>query len=169
MATFNQEFADTPTMISDMRRFRRIQLIFEEFIELMEGMGFALTMGLDDADKIKIRIERQCQPDIEKIYDALIDLDVMLTGAANEFGLDLEPGIREVFENNMTKLWTYQELGQIPDGWTCEDKGDGKFVVKDQNGKFRKPPSWQPPDLRSVIEGLGFKFPKEEEEVEDVY
>jgi len=97
----------------------REDLIDEEFDELVT----AITSG-----------------DITAVYDALIDLLYVTIGAANAFGLDLEPGWNEVVRSNLTK---------IPGGYMRND------------GKWMKGPGFQTPKLGYILDAM--KLPQNED------
>jgi predicted HAD superfamily Cof-like phosphohydrolase len=76
--------------------------------------------------------------DLPEIVDALCDLLYVTYGAGVALGIDLEPFFAEVHRANMTKA-----------GGSRRD--DGKWI---------KPPNWQPPDVAGLLERLyGWKQP----------
>lgn len=72
-----------------------------------------------------------------EIADALADIQYVLSGAANTFGIDLASVYDEVHKSNMDKLW------------------ENGMIHKDEGGKVIKPPNWQPPDIKTVLRKLG--------------
>ncbi len=68
--------------------------------------------------------------DLVLIADALGDLLVVVYGAAIEYGIDLEPVFGEIHRSNCTKVG-----GPV--------RADGKIL---------KPPGYEPPRLRAVLE-----------------
>jgi len=66
----------------------------------------------------------------------LCDLLYVVLGAANAYGVDIEPFFAEVHRSNMTKLWQ-----------------DGK-VRKNELGKVIKPPTYSPADIQRVLDGV---------------
>lgn len=63
----------------------------------------------------------------------LSDLLYVVLGAANAYGVDIEPFFDEVHRSNMTKIW--------PDG----------AIHKDGQGKVLKPASYDPADVEAVL------------------
>lgn len=107
MKAMSQEVGDftKPTLFNT--KFR-VDLIEEEFNELKEAID---------------------QNDLIGVIDALADLRYVLDGAANTWGIDLEPFFDEVHRSNMTKI--------------------GGPVRED--GKRLKPPTYSPPNLEKVL------------------
>lgn len=110
MLKAGQECPGKPTVPPVETMALRIRLIAEEFGELTEAMG----------DKSLV-----------KVYDALLDLQVVVIGTAVAFGLDLDPGWAEVHRSNMSKFI---------DGHRRPD------------GKWMKGPSYSPADLWPIIQ-----------------
>jgi predicted HAD superfamily Cof-like phosphohydrolase len=77
------EYADTPHLLASEASKRRIMLIDEEFLELIEARN---------------------KEDLVEMSDALCDLLYVVFGTAVEMGLDLEPLFDEVHKSNMTKV-----------------------------------------------------------------
>jgi predicted HAD superfamily Cof-like phosphohydrolase len=97
---------------ADVRRLR-MRLIFEEAHEFHEASE---------------------QGDLPATLKELSDLLYVVLGAANAYGVDIEPFFDEVHRSNMTKLW--------PDG----------TVRKDADGKVLKPPTYVPANIMSVLQ-----------------
>lgn len=70
------------------------------------------------------------------VYDAILDLNYVVTGTACAFGLDMSPGQEEVHRSNMSKFI---------DGYMRDD------------GKWIKGPSYAPANLAPIITALHFK------------
>lgn len=165
--TFGVPVADKPTMISDERLQLRAQLILEEVIETIEGMG--CSIGIDKAGEYIAVRNHHYQPDMVKIADGLTDTRYVVNGAALELGIDLENTGDEVHRSNMTKLWSTAEWeeaalsGRVAaEGLTCKmmdlPKGQSYFrflVVKRADGKVVKPVGYSPADIKGVLEGHG--------------
>ncbi len=66
----------------------------------------------------------------------LSDLLYVVLGAANAYGVDIEPFFNEVHRSNMTKIW--------PDG----------SIHKDSQGKVLKPSTYLPADIEAVLADL---------------
>lgn len=161
MLFFHQPVPPLPTFPSQTVMANRLRFAASELCELADAMGFAIRMDssrIDDRNDSHIQIfaSGNHRPDMVKIYDALIDIQVFNDGTAIAFGLDIEPGFSVVHQNNMNKLWEEHELARVPDGWTkyraqCAD-GVIRYVVHDEGGKVRKPPEHPEPDLVSVLD-----------------
>lgn len=67
-------------------------------------------------------------------FDALLDIVVVCIGAMVAAGLPASQGWLEVMHSNLNKL---DEEGR---------------VTRREDGKILKPPGWQPPDLKGVME-----------------
>lgn len=132
---FGAPVAWRPGFPPDARILLRLELIFEEFKELLEETGFALffedrqvTGGLALAQLISR------PPNLVGAADALTDLRYVIDGACLEFGLPAEKLLREVHRSNMSKLGA-----------------DGKPILR-EDGKVLKGPGYQPPRLDLIIE-----------------
>ncbi len=66
----------------------------------------------------------------------LCDLLYVVLGAANAFGIDIEPFFDEVHRSNMTKLWP------------------GGDVRKNAIGKVVKPPTYLPADIERILDAM---------------
>lgn len=69
-----------------------------------------------------------------EVIDAMCDLLVVVHNTSNAMGIDLEPFFDEVHRTNMAKIG-----GPIGD-----------------NGKQLKPPDWEPPRIKQMLENLVF-------------
>jgi predicted HAD superfamily Cof-like phosphohydrolase len=98
---FGCVIAEKPTALDEATRELRINLIEEEFKELIEA--------LRDNDMVAA-------------IDGMCDLIVVILGTAVSMGIDLWPFFREVHRSNMSKLW--------PDG-TAHLREDGKVIKPD--------------------------------------
>lgn len=75
--------------------------------------------------------------DIIEVADALADLLYVVYSAAVAWGIAIDPVFMEVHYANMQKF--------APGSYEREDK------------KWMKPPGWQPPDIRAVLESQGYE------------
>lgn len=73
------------------------------------------------------------QRDAQSVAHELSDILYVVYGAANTWGIDLEPVFAEIHRANMTKVW--------PDG----------TVRKREDGKILKPPGWTPADISHIM------------------
>ena len=106
----------------------RLNLISEEFEELLAGFGYKLSEPLK-AIKVKETI------DWAEVADALGDLEYVIHGTAICFGLPSQEVFDEIHRSNMSKL------GE-----------DGKPILR-EDGKILKGPNYSPPDIKSILEG----------------
>src|SRR5438034_10485198 len=104
----------TPTLVDGETAGLRIAVIAEEFNELIHGVA---------------------KEDLVEIADALGDLLYVLYGAANAYGIDLEPVFNEIHRSNMKKV----------------DPKTGKIRYR-KDGKVLKPEGWEKPRLAPIIE-----------------
>ena len=111
-----------PTKCSGKTALLRLKLIFEEFTELCEALGFADISGRD------FDPERQ---DLVECADAIADLLYVTYGTANALGIDIEPVWDEVQRSNLTKFI---------DGYRRKD------------GKWMKGPSYSPANIAPIIQ-----------------
>lgn len=137
MVKAGQATPTAPTLPDMDVRYLRVKLIAQELRELANAYGVRLTMDTD-APEAEIHLEtsqKQPVPEdlldaLDPVYDATLDILVVTVGNAVATGLDLDPGFDDVHAANMRKF-------------------DGGYRAAD--GKWMKPPNWQPPNLRAVI------------------
>jgi predicted HAD superfamily Cof-like phosphohydrolase len=103
----------------------RLGLIVEEVREL--------TDALMDTDNPKVRDDI----DLAEVADALADIDYVVEGMRNSFGINGDPIADEVHRANMDKFG--------PGSWKRED------------GKQMKPPDWKPPDIEGELRKQGWR------------
>ena len=88
MESFGQEVKDKPTVPPEDIIQLRLNLINEEFIELVNATQESTTGDCELID----------------VADALADLLYVVYGAGHAFGIDLDKCFQEVHESNMSKL-----------------------------------------------------------------
>lgn len=132
---------DRPTVPPEDMIRRRLRLITEEYLELMEAslpLGAELDSGTPDAvafarvETLLMRFvnEAPIQVKLAAFADATVDLDYVVEGTRLAFGLDSRGLWRVVHAANMAKA--------------------GDPVRAD--GKRLKPPDWKPPDIEAELE-----------------
>lgn len=94
-------------------------------------------------EELEELVEAVLSSNIEKIADALADLQYVVLGAALRFGIDLEPIFNTVHEANMRKVW--------PEGTPTSAKYNDW-------GKYVKPPDWTPADLTPLLRKQGARI-----------
>jgi hypothetical protein len=116
--------------------------------------------------------EAKAEPDPVEMVDGLADVAYTMYWNACAFGIPLEAGFDLVCDNNLEKFvrlekWSGAERELESHEWHCELevrwpaevvkvevlKVDGVFfaVGKDNRGKVRKPSTYQPVDLSSLV------------------
>lgn len=98
-----------------------------------------------------------------EVLDAVVDLYVVLDGMATKLealGFDLSTALKQTIENNMSKFPSEQKI--VEDTIDAFDKqgikttGElntkfNRWVIKDQNGKVRKPVGFVSNDLSNCV------------------
>ena len=131
MIQAGQDCPDGPTISSQEVRILRVRLLLEEVLELAEASGVTIFDAGQVVSMGDLSFEAVEEANLLEIADALTDINYVSYGAGVAFGLDLEPFEQAVHANNMTKF---------EDGF------------RDENGKWRKGPSYKPVDLQPVLD-----------------
>ena len=76
--------------------------------------------------------------DLVKWADATVDLDYVVEGARNEFGID------------SNEVWTEVQRANM-------DKFKGEKVYDESGLKILKPKGWKPPDIDGVLRKQGWR------------
>ena len=113
---------ETPTLVDGETAGLRIAVIAEEFNELIKAIA---------------------EEDIVEIADALGDLEYVIHGCSNAYGIDMEPIFNEIHESNMRKA----------------DPITGKIRYR-EDGKVLKPEGWKKPQIRPLLEAQVERAPK---------
>ena len=147
MTIAGQTINEKATIPSSADSLLRVQLTLEETIEMAEAILSkeaennnkakdvldTLNVGLKKLKDVSHELkDKDLDIDLIGVYDAIVDIDYVNTGAAVTFGLDLEAGFDEVHASNMSKFV------------------DGK-AVKNELGKVIKGPYYWAPDLTKCI------------------
>lgn len=133
MLLAKQELPERPTIPSPEVIRLRANIIFEEALETLEGLGYRIVFedGVVDLKKIG-------EPDIVKAMDGCADLRVVTTGTMSAFGVDDEPIQELVDANNLEKF------------------GPGSYR-RESDGKWMKSPSHKPPDIQGELLRQGWR------------
>ena len=92
------------------------------------------------------------KPDMVEIADAIADISYVNYGAASAYGIDISPVEDEVHYSNMTKLFHEDEIKSLPaDFMVKQIDGTDKYLVKNQDGKVQKSPSYKKTDIQTII------------------
>jgi len=133
---------DVPTLpfpqVPPEERVRlRLRLIAEEFFEVIDATLSPKVPGMWNVLKSLVMDYINVAPvkvNMPELADGLCDLDYVVEGTRQEFGIDGGPVLEEVHAANMRKL-------------------DGP---KREDGKRLKPPGWKPPDIDTVLRKQGW-------------
>lgn len=141
---FGQSVGEKPHVPSDEDVRFRLNLIAEEFFELLEAAGYyigAVERGKVDASDIcKSRIQRDV--DLPAFVDALADLDYVVEGTRIVFGVNGHPIAAEVQRANMSK---------VPAKTGDRYGGHGAEIVRP-----KKPEGWEGPDIGGELKMQGW-------------
>lgn len=149
MRTFGQpvHLAPVDTITPSELRLRD-KLNVEEYDEFLDAF-------VDDAISDALAVDKVAA------LDALCDRLYILLGDANTLGLAflLPAAFRRVHESNMTKLWTTAEMDSAlatKTNLTFEfvTKGERCYIARNQIGKVIKSPSYEPANLRDMLDEL---------------
>ncbi len=104
-----------------------IDIAKKPFIPSDEILDLRYELIAEELEEYEEAVENK---DLVKIADALADLIYVIKGAGVSFGIDLELVFKEVHRSNMSKVGGHK-------------RDDGKWV---------KPETYSPPDLKSIID-----------------
>ncbi len=134
MKLAGQERPKTPKIPSREVRKLRAKLIFEECLETITALGFAVITLNERVDGKTVYhptfIEDE-EPNLIEIADGCADIKVIATGTLVACGIHDVELQNEVDKNNLTKF------------------GKGHRIRED--GKLIKPPNHQPPDIAKIL------------------
>lgn len=138
MKKAGQEVPQKPMLPDEKTRWLRAVLILEEALETVKALGFNPVSTEKQATKtFKFKTGAsigfdQTEPDLVEIIDGCADIKVVTTGTLSACGVPDERFQQEVDESNLRKFG--------PGGRRRED------------GKWLKPPDWQPPQIQKLID-----------------
>lgn len=87
--------------------------------------------------------------------DAIVDLLYVVQGAALVAGFSpqqVEDAFAEVHRSNMSKLWSADEIDCIPADCRAVLVDSNRYIVRRNDGKVIKSPTYSPANLESIIE-----------------
>lgn len=173
--TFGHPILTKPAIPSPERQVLRNKLLRDEWLEELDpawARCAAIRKAITESPPVSPQIVKEAEAEaLAEFGDAIADVIYFLIGTALEYGIPLDQIWAAVQEANMSKLWTgeevwshFQNLGSFPDrsikltnGWravmvekTPYHRTD-TYIVYDETGKVRKPPSWKEPDIKGII------------------
>lgn len=150
------EIAGTTEKYDPRKLALYIGLILEETAEMIESVGFetkennkmpldislATLHGMLDTYSKRFKVgefdKKVSTNNRVATLDAAVDIAVVALGAGISNGADILGACNNVAESNLSKF----------------PMRDGKRVVlKDKNGKVKKPPEYKPPELQQFLKG----------------
>jgi predicted HAD superfamily Cof-like phosphohydrolase len=126
MRTFQQYAPERPIMPDPVTQNLRFRLIDEEAQELAESTNTT------------------------EYQDAVGDLLYVVYGAALAAGFSahqIDAAFREIHRSNMSKVWSDDELDRIPADCRSHRVADNRHIVRRNDGKIVKSPSYSPARL----------------------
>ncbi len=176
MRKFGQEIPEGVSIPSLEVRKLRANLILEEALETISGLGFEVGIEEDpdplpsyfrSLDMTDLQLKEPPESvgaNLEYVADGIADSLVVQLGTAVACGIDIKPVFDEVMRSNDSKLWTEREvLGQIgePDlrihnCCICDKPAEfcvcirepRRFLVQNRDGKVIKSPSYSPAKIQ---------------------
>lgn len=170
MILFNQSIIDKPNIMSEDRNKLRIALIFEELKEYAEASGlndyFVEELCVPTLTQFSNFTDKEIyQPviDLTEQFDALLDLQYVLSGAVleNGFGDIFDKGFDEVHRSNMSKACnTFDEIEKTKYHYRIqnivtyynEEIDFPKPLYRKEDNKVLKSINYSPANLLSIIE-----------------
>ena len=177
MKTFKQSIGQYPGEpnkdVSKEIMELRLNLILEELIELAEGCGkhvasnFSVRL-LNKSEELHNKTEKKAEFEGSKleVFDALIDLQYVLSGAVLAFGMQnqFDEGFEEVHRSNMSKACnSLEDANETVENYTehgelCyiddSDKDKGIWLVKrTKDQKLLKSTNYSPANLKPILNG----------------
>ena len=139
MKKAGQETPERPIMPSLAIRQLRANIILEEALETLEGLGFAVVSTAQN--KMGFAAVPFSEPDIVKAVDGCGDLSVVTMGTLLAFGVKDKPILEAVDASNLQKF------------------GPGSYR-RESDGKWMKPPDHKAPDIMGclILQGYGDKY-----------
>lgn len=120
------------TMTNDQNLVRRFMLRAKQAcpdkpqVPTLAIQNLRINLIQEELDELKANPK-----DLVNVADAIADLMYVVLGTAVAYGIDIEPIFDEVHRSNMSKFIDGHE---------------------DENGKWKKGPSYTPPDIETILE-----------------
>jgi predicted HAD superfamily Cof-like phosphohydrolase len=160
MKVFGQDCPDIPTIPDINTRILRVKLLLEEVLELAEASGVEIidtfNAPLDTSsiktNKIKFKEIENSATSLVGVADAIADISYVNYGAANAYGINIEPIEEEVHRSNMTKLFSLDEISKLDqNNFKITKISDNQFLVKALDGKVQKSPSYSSANIDILL------------------
>lgn len=164
---------EAPIMPSVTMRERRLRLILEEFLELVEACGFEVIDLEDPAilngnlppwrGKLGLRHIEGSRYNLVETADALGDLNVVVAGTGVEFGIPMHFVDYEIYTSNLSKLDENgkpivnhcKACGPDPENVylsTCDCDDESQWLKPGAPlGKILKPEGFVPTNIPAVL------------------
>lgn len=174
MTSFNQVVNEKPVKPNRDLIKLRLSLILEELTELAESCGTESLVDLqrmlftksEDVHKLAENGREKIVYNEVEVFDALLDLQYVLSGAIHTFGMgkQFDEGFEEVHNSNMSKLCATEEeaqetidayLLQTPSVETYKKhmKEQGYWIIlRKKDNKVLKSIYYKPAQLKEIIE-----------------
>lgn len=172
MEAFKQPVLNVPTIPNKSTVHLRLSLILEELTELAEACGsevlseFGTTLKAK-AEEIRDTVENKREvllPDLTKVLDAHIDLQYVLDGSAQSFGLRYiyDAAFTEVHNSNMSKLCKdANEAAATKEKYSAEGINveivphkNYFLIIRTKDNKILKSINYKPADLQPIVNSL---------------
>lgn len=132
MRLAGQAVPPSPILPPAAVRRLRANIILEEALETVRGLGFEIRVRPDEFELVET-----CTPNLIEAVDGCCDLRVVTTGTLSALGVSDIPVQEEVDRNNLQKF------------------GPGGYR-RESDGKWMKPPGHRPPDILGVLKAQGY-------------
>lgn len=113
-----------------------------------EDIDLQLSLQFEELTESITAFEEE---NVNELLDGAIDTFVIASGMLQLLqaaGFKVDEALNKVVENNLSKYPAKFDVKDLPVGWNVDYNNDYKvFVIKDGNGKIRKPPYFIPVDL----------------------
>jgi len=146
MKLAGQDVPKSPIIPDYETRELRARLILEESLETIKALGFYIRVNDESIEINNVEFQEAFDVDLIEIADGCADIKVVTTGTLTACGIDDDELQTAVDLNNLNKFG--------PGGYRRDD------------GKWVKPPSHQPPNIKKIIEDQEKEFKRLEEMLE---
>lgn len=127
----------------------------KEFIDAYSQTAYPTPAALKGVDKL-LRLNLHEEEAVKEFLNILDSLYVIL-GTAITMGISeeqLRDGFQAVHENNMSKLWTQEEIEANHGVFDFQKTLNGRYIAKNSQGKVIKSPSHLSAKLHLQLEAI---------------